>query len=387
MRLRNRGKNRWQLRWELGRDDQGHRRQRTETFHGNKKSAEQRWREVQATIEGQPGDAWATEELTFAAYLERWWVYAAQDLRPSTQASYQSHIRRYLVPQLGSLKLTQITALHVEEALQQWRTQPRQDGKSGVLASRTVSYLRMITFRALEQAVLWDLLTANPARRVKGPTVERPTIQWWTPEEAQQFLRISDQHRLGVAFRLALFGGLRLGEVLGLRWQDVDWTAKTITIAQVASRAGSSVPHLGPPKTAKSRRIIQIGSPHGDKTVDHQLLEPLKARYHAQKLERLACGGEATDLIVTTMKGRIILPRNLETLLDRLIVHAGVKRIRFHDLRHTHATWLAQAGVNPKVIADRLGHSQVAFTLQMYVHSDLADQAQAISRLAPFGPH
>lgn len=375
MRLRNRGKNHWQLRWELGRDDQGQRRQRTETFYGNKKAAETRWRLVQAQIDGQPGDAWALDTLTVDAYLDRWWEQVGGQLAPGTQADYQSQLRRYIRPALGSVLLRQLTPLHIQDAIRHWSTQPRQDGKPGTLSASTVAKNRTVLNLALQAAVRWQLLAANPVAVTKAPPRHKKEILWWTPEEARQFLAVSDAHRLACAFRLALFGGLRLGEVLGLRWQDVDWQAKTLTIRQAGIRAGSSRPQIARPKSDRSARAI---------VVDDQILRILKMRQHAQKVERLARGGEATDLIVSTMQGRMIFPRYLEKLLDRLIAQAGVKHIRFHDLRHTHATWLAQAGVNPKVIADRLGHTNVAFTLQLYVHSDLADQAQALQQMPSF---
>ena len=375
MRMRNRGKNIWQLRWELGRDDHGQRRQKTETFHGNKKSAEQRWREVQATLDGHPATAWAREDLTCGDYLLKWLAYlATTELRPTTLASYRFYVERYLRPALGTAKLTQLTPLHLQEVLQQWQTQPGHSGHG--LARSTVRRMLIIMQRALTQAVHWEMIPANPARGIRLRPATPPEIHWWTPAAAQQFLAVSDTHRLAVAFRLALFGGLRMGEVLGLRWQDVDWAQQTLTIRQIVTVLRDSV-QVSAPKTAKSQRTIKV---------DQQILGALRARQHTQKLERLAKGWPVTDYVITTRKGTICWPHTINDILDRLIQEADVPRIRFHDLRHTHATWLAQAGVHPKVIADRLGHTRIGFTLDTYVHSDLADQEKALQLLAPFGP-
>ena len=375
MRMRNRGKNTWQLRWEVGRDDQGQRRQKTETFHGNKKSAEQRWRGVQATIEGHPATAWVTDSLTVNAYWDKWEAYlATTDLRSTTLANYRRWLRLYLRPSLGRFLLTQVTPLHIQEAVQAWQKRPGK--QQPYLARATLNNIIVLLRHSLDQAVQWTLIPNNPAHGIRLRSASPHAIRWWTPEEAQQFLAISDQHRLGIAFRLALFGGLRIGEVAGLRWQDVNWDDQTVTI-RVTVIANQGPARLSTPKTHKSQRTIKV---------DQQILGPLKAWQHAQKIERLAKGWAATDQIITTRKGTLCRPHTLNTILDRLIRRAQVQDIRFHDLRHTHATWLAQAGVSPKVIADRLGHTRIAFTLDTYIHSDLSDQEKALQLLAPFGP-
>ncbi len=378
MRLRNRGKNVWQLRWELPRKADGTRHQRTETFHGNKHGAEARWRAVQADLDQNDHAAWSAETLTLAAYLDKWWEHKTAPLAPSTRYSYQSHIRRYIVPHLGTVPLRKLSALHIDQAMRGWSTQARQDGKPGTVSPRTVTYCRTILGMALDQAVIWNLIPVNPLRKVKAPKKEPHNPDWWTQEEAAQFLRISDKHRLAVAFRLALFAGLRLGEVMGLRWQDVNFADQTIDIRQTASRQGGSRSVLGPPKTPRSRRTIAC---------EDTLMQALRARQTAQQIEQQLPGTVPTELVCTTLHGRLLAQRNMDTLLARLIARAGVKSIRFHDLRHTHATWLDQAGVSPRVIADRLGHSQVSFTMQTYVHSDTADQREALKRLAPAWPH
>lgn len=377
MRLRNRGKNVWQLRWELPRKLDGTRHQRTETFKGNKHAAEARWRSVQAELDQNDHAAWSADSLTLQDYLAKWWDHKSPLLAPSTRDGYQSHIRRYIIPQLGGVPLRKLSALHIDEALRTWSTQPRQDGKPGTISARTVTYCRGILGDALHQAMLWDLIPSNPVRKVKAPKKEAHDLEWWTQEEAARFLPVSDTHRLAVAFRLALFGGLRLGEVLGLRWQDVDFEEQTIRIRQTASRQGGSRSVLGPPKTPRSRRTIAC---------EDTLMQALAARQRAQQIEQQLPGATPTELVCTTLKGRVLGQRYMRRLLKRLIAKAGVKPIRFHDLRHTHATWLDQAGVSPRVIADRLGHSQVSFTMQTYVHSDTSDQREALKRLAPLWP-
>ncbi len=385
MRLRNRGKNVWQLRWELPRKADGTRHQRTETFHGNKHGAEARWRAVQADLDQNDHAAWSADSLTLRDYLAKWWEHKAPLLAPSTQSGHQSHMRRYLVPQLGDIPLRKLTALHIDEAMRTWSTQPRQDGKPGTISARTVMYCRSLLGTALQQAVIWDLIPANPIVKVSTPKKDHHELLWWTQEEAAQFLQVSDTHRLAVVFRLALYGGLRLGEVLALRWQDVDFEASTITIAQTASRHGKSRAVIGEPKTRRSRRTIPC---------EDTLMQALALRQQAQQIEQQLPGAVPTELVCTTAQGRLLVPRYVGRLLTRLTNKAHIKVIRFHDLRHTHATWLAQAGVNPRVIADRLGHSQVSFTLQTYVHANLDDQREALKRLAPvwppsspFGPH
>ncbi|MDI7276416.1 MAG: site-specific integrase [Anaerolineae bacterium] len=189
----------------------------------------------------------------------------------------------------------------------------------------------------------------------------RKEVAVWTAEQAVQFLRLARDHRLYAAFLLALAAGLRRREILGLRWQDVDLDRGCLSIRQTLARTDTAGNLLEEPKTAGSRRLVVL-SP--------ATVEALRERLADHEREKAACAEEYHDtgLVFTTSDGRPVDPRNFTKVFERLVARAGVPRIRFHDLRPTRATLLLAAGIHPKIVSERPGHSDIGTTMDTHSH-------------------
>jgi integrase len=223
----------------------------------------------------------------------------------------------------------------------------------------------------------WGYLNRNPAALAVKPkqrsagSVEMKT---WTAAEVRRFLDHVREDRLFPAWRLAASTGLRRGELLGLRWQDVDLDIGRVSVRQTLTTVGNKVA-FGEPKTARGKRNI---------AVDGVTISALRTWRACQAQERLAFGQawHDTGLVFSREDGSLIHPDALSFWFDRHVRAAAVPRIRFHDLRHTHATLALQAGVPAKVVSERLGHATVAFTLDVYSHVIPALQEDAAERIA-----
>jgi integrase len=243
----------------------------------------------------------------------------------------------------------------------------------------------MVLRRALADAVDWGLLDRNPAEKAKAPRGRRQPVVILTPSEAQHFLDKAQGSRWYVLWALMLHTGLRPGEVIALRWQDIHWDTHTLQVVQAVSGDGSRRV-VGPTKTERSTRPVALG-PH--------MMELLAARRQEQTMDRAAAGDrweDDHDLIFTTYRGKLLSPNNVARSFHRVREQAGLPAtIHPHCLRHTMAShWLA-AGQSIKVVSERLGHTSVAFTLQTYAHllpNQQADAAAAMdTRLFLRAPH
>ncbi len=374
MGITSRGPKEWQLSWELGKSSTGKRRQKWETFHGTKKDALAYYVARQAELDGGIGAD--SEHLTMEKLAEHWMADAkTHTVRASTLHSYAYMLRRFILPMLGPIRVDKLTALQCQHALTEWQTMPRKDGhkKKGPMSARTVRYALTVLSMMLDQAVRWQLVNRNVAELVTPPPAKEAETVWWSAEEAAEFLRTASSHMHGVVYALALLTGLRKGELLALRWQDINWAENQLTVVQTLQWTGRHYV-FAPPKTSHGRRTIAL---------DAYAVDLLKAQHAAQKRQRLAAGDayENSDLVCGTGLGRHLRPRNVSRDFDKLQAAAEVPRIRFHDLRHTHASLLLAEGASLRVIADRLGHSQVSFTAQVYAHAAVAAQEQPASAL------
>jgi integrase len=226
----------------------------------------------------------------------------------------------------------------------------------------------------LNQAVREELVARNVARLVQPSAPDRTEIRPWTEGEARIFLAACRSHRLHALFVVALGLGLRRGELLGLRWIDVDFAAGQLQISQTLQHVRGHGVVYGPPKSRRSRRVL---------TMPAVVAESLRRHRDGQRAERIAAGDGWTEsgLVFTTIGGRHIEPRNLNTTFARLVAAAGVRPIRLHDLRHTCATLLLSRGVSPRMVMDILGHSQIAVTMNTYGHVIPAMQHEAAGQM------
>jgi integrase len=249
----------------------------------------------------------------------------------------------------------------------------RSDGGGG-LSARTVAYIHRTLKKSLSDAVAWGLIGINPASGLVPPRVQQEERVVWTPRELGVFLGSVIDDELELAWWLLATTGMRRGEVLGLRWSDIDLDLGLLTV----SRAAVVVRHevtSSPPKTRRSRRIVPI-----DSQIQHVV-----RRHRARQAEHRLRGVwpvPDSDLVFTWPDGRTIHPTWLTKRFTKVASRAGLPRIRLHDLRHSFATAALAAGVQPRIVSDLLGHSTVAFTLDTYGHALPGSHLDAITRVA-----
>jgi integrase len=239
-----------------------------------------------------------------------------------------------------------------------------------------------ILHKALSDAVRWSFVARNVAAAANPPSTSSSgrVMKTWSVEELRTFLVHVHEDRLYAAWLLASATGMRRGEVLGLRWEDLDLDASRLAVRQTLVSIAYEL-HFSTPKTGRSRRSVAL---------DVATVAALRSHRARQAEERLAWGEGYQDgaLVFAQENGEPIHPERLTQLFDKHVRYSRVPRIRFHDLRHTHATLSLQAGIHPKVVSERLGHTTVAFTLDVYSHAIPAMHAEAAQRVADlvFGP-
>lgn len=324
-----------------------------------------------------------SETMTLGQYLETRWLPSLQ-LRETTLAGYARHVRVYLVPQLGGIRLDRLTAADLAVFYNALR---KQGARGKPLAENTVARIHATISRALADAVEMGLRATNPARNL--PRNARPKqgraadqeLRYWTAEQLTAFLAVvrEEEPRYYPPVRLAAFTGMRRGEVIGLRWQDVDLDGaslsvrQTITTADDLERGTGAKVVQGPPKSGKGRRI----------DLDPETVAVLRSWRLQQAQDRLALGTWPDHgLVFTREDGALVAPGNLSTIFDRLVRVSSLPRISLHGLRHTHATILIRIGTPVKVVSERLGHATVQITLDTYSHVMPGMQAQAVAGFA-----
>jgi integrase len=301
---------------------------------------------------------------TVGAYLAEW--LDGRSVRPSTLASYRHCVSRHVPEAMSATRLDRLTP----EALESLYRKMRDTGLSG----RTCAYVHTILRKALADAVRRGRLTRNVADLVERPKASSPEMRTWTAEELGRFLEHVRGERLYAAWTLAATTGLRRGEVLGLRWADVDLDAARVAVRQTLISVEYGV-QLSEPKTAKGRRSVAL---------DPQTVAILREHRKHQVEERLAWGPayHPSELVFTREDGFHIHPERFSDMFEARVRRAGLPRIRLHDLRHTHATLALAAGVHPKVVSERLGHANIGITLDTYSHAIPALEEEAAATVA-----
>jgi integrase len=295
---------------------------------------------------------------------------AACRLRPSTLSSYRETLRLHVLPTLGRMHLRALTLSHVRTLL----ANKVADG----LGPRSVQIIHSTLRTMLSEAMREELIERNVAMVVRPPSVEHVEVQPWSTDEASRFLAASADHRMHALFAVGVALGLRKGELLALRWEDVDLEGGVVLhVRQNVQRLPEMGLVFGPPKSSKSRRTIPLPAASA---------KVLRSHRANQAAEALALGPAWVDsgLVFTSTVGTVIEPRNLNRFFDELIGKARVRRIRFRDLRHTCASLLLAQNVPARVVMEILGHSQLAMTTDLYSHvmpTALREAADAMDRV------
>jgi integrase len=294
-----------------------------------------------------------------AAFLERWLDDVRTRVTPKTHERYAQICRKNIDPMLGSIPLAKLKPEQISEAYAKALATGRRDGGGG-LSPRTVRQMHAIIKSALGQAVKWEILARNPAAVVKGPKVERATMQTYDLEQTAEMIEAARGQRVFVPAMLAVLGGLRRGEIAALRWRQVDLDLAQLAVTESVEQTAAGI-RLKSPKSGHCRTVALSAT----------LVAELKAHRLQQAQEFLQIGKRVCDddFVVAQSDGSPLLPHSIGQEWVRFLGrHRYLPRIRFHDLRHAHATHLLAAGVHPKVASERLGHSKVGITLDLYSH-------------------
>jgi integrase len=315
----------------------------------------------------QQGLPLAGERQTVGQFLSQWLEESAKpSVRTSTLRGYEAKVRIHIVPALGSLPLVKLTA----QRLQAFLNERCQSG----LSPQTVQHLRAILRAALSDAVRWGLIARNVATLVDGPRVSREEVRPLSPAEARRLLEAVKEDRLEALYTVALALGLRQGEALGLRWEDVDLESGTLAVRVALERAGGRF-NLVEPKTKRSRRSIAL---------PEIAVMALRAHRGRQLKERLLAGSEWRDalgLVFTTPGGAPVHGTNVTRRFQEILSRTDLPRQRFHDLRHACASLLLAQGIHPRVVMETLGHSRIGLTMDTYSHVIPELQREAAAKI------
>lgn len=371
--VRKRGR-KWVVVIDTGTDPAtGRRRQKWQSGFERRSDAERALAELLTRVHG--GTYAEPSKLSMADYLVIRWLPAMRtQVRPSTLDAYQRSVHRHLVPRLGHISLQRLTADQLDAAYGDMLTTGRRDGKG--LAPKSVRNLHLILHRALADAVDWGLVTRNVADKARPPkqTQNRDAMRTWTAGQLREFLQLQREDRLYGLWHLLGNTGMRRGEALGLAWEHVDLDAHRVAVRRTLLNVAYRL-EWGEPKTDRSRRNVAL---------DNGTVDVLRAHRRAQLEERMALGGAWEDhgLVFAREDGKPLHPDLASKLFEQRVADSGLPQIRLHDLRHTHATLALQAGIHPKVVSERLGHSTISMTLDTYSHAIPAMEEDAAARIA-----
>ncbi|MGL4176368.1 MAG: tyrosine-type recombinase/integrase [Dermatophilaceae bacterium] len=316
--------------------------------------------------EEEAGVRVSVQNWTVKAYLEHWLATVVRPNRaPKTYQGYELAVRRHVVPHIGSKKLRALTVGDVRGMCQDLAASGVQRG--------SVQRVHAVLRAGLQQAVRDELVARNVAKLVQVPGRTEEVGRSLVPEEARRLLDAAASDRLHALFVLAVYLGLRRGELLGLRWEDVDLDGGTLRVVQTLQRVDGRIQVL-PPKTRYSRRTVPLPAPVVDALRSHQV---------AQRKERLARGARWHDsgLVFTSRVGTPIEPDNLRRSWYRVRAVLDEPLPRFHDLRHTCVTLLLTEGVPPHIVQQVVGHSSIDVTMSIYAHTSLDEKRKALRML------
>ena len=316
-------------------------------------------------------------KATLGSFLLEVWLPARRSsLRPSTVEAYEGVIRNYVLPDLGSARLQAVDGAALNRLYDRLLSEGRTETRRGLgpgLAPKTVRNVHGVLTRAMRDAVRWGQLQRNPCDAADPPRGRVPEMQAWTGDELRQFVKAAESNRWAAVWMLMASTGMRRGEVLGLRWIDVDLNGSTVTIRSTRIRFGKTTT-TSTPKTARGNRTIAIGP---------TTLAALRGWKRAQTAERLQAGAGwqgGHGLVVTNADGTAPNPEAFSKLFAKLGREAGLPVIRLHDLRHSYATAALAAGVPVKVLSQRVGHADIGVTLAVYAHVMPGDDEDAALR-------
>lgn len=347
----------WVARLDRGYDENG-KRLRKDVYGKTKREVQEKLTRMQS--DSLNGTLLETQRITVAEFMKRWLEDAARpSVRETTYVWYEGLIRLHIAPRIGGVQLAKLTPMHIQGLY----SQLERAGASPRLRQKVHAVLH----RALNQAMKWGYVTRNVCDAVDKPKVAKKDMQVLSPQEVGRFLEAARDDRLYAMYVLALTTGLRQGELLGLYWKDIDLKSGTIAVQASLIEVKGQV-YRAEPKSAKGRRQVDIPEVATAALKEHR--------------KRMLAEGHTATWVFCTRNGTPYRKSNLVQKSFRpILTRAELPQIRFHDLRHTAATLLLKEGVHPKIVQERLGHSQISLTLDTYSHVLPSMQKEAADKL------
>ncbi|WP_027725456.1 site-specific integrase [Tuberibacillus calidus] len=357
------GEQKWFYMLDLGKDENGKRKQKKKSGFKSEREAKKALRLAEAEV--IKGTYVEPSKLPYETFVNDWFKnIKKKSLGVQTQVVYERYLESYIIPSIGNIPLGKITTDTIDRFI--------SDLYDKKYSASTIKKAVNIIKSSLEYAIIQGYIKKNFAKQATLPKETKNEMTVWNQEEVNKFLDAAKGSRYYNLFFVALTTGMRQGELFGLRWKDIDFKNKTLTVNQVLDHDGQNL-RIGT-KTKSSHRTIDLS----DKTIQ-VLLDQKKKIEHEKSLD---IGYQDNDLVFCTPLGTPLHPSNIrKRVFNKLIEKAQVPKIRFHDLRHTHATLLLQKKVNPKVVSERLGHANVKITLDTYSHVLPTMQKEAVQKI------
>jgi len=304
--------------------------------------------------------------ITLESFINNWLNGKQLSRRERTVFQYRKIAENYILPTLGKMRIQNISPVHIQRMYSTF-----QENGTG---ARTLQLIHSVLHNVLNQAVREGILLRNPADAVERPRWEQKEFKAFTEDEARQFLLATAGHRHEALFYLALTTGMREGELLGLKWSDIDWRKGVVNIQRQLQRIERKGLFFVPPKTKAGRRQIKLGQGMLDRLAQHR---------KRQDLEQEAAGSrwQENDLIFPSSLGTPFEGHRILDEFKELLVKAGLPDMRFHDLRHTALSLLMDMGIAVTTVQQRAGHSKASVTTDIYGHSMSRSQEKAAEQI------
>jgi integrase len=368
--IRERSPGHWAIVIEARNPQTGERKRKWHSFKGTKREAQVQCARLISDRE-QRGYIEPTRE-TLAGFLDRWLDHMRGQVSPRTLERYAGLCRKNIVPLLGTVVLTKLQPPNISQAYSKALASGRRD-RTGGLSPRTVHHMHRVLREALQQALRWQLIQRNPADAVKPPKVERKQMSVIDTDATVDVLEEARGTGLFMTILLGVLCGLRRGEITALRWLRVDLDHAQLSVVCSTEQTDKGGVREKETKSGKSRTVA----------LSPLVVEELR-RHRAKQAEGLLqLGIRLTDdhHVVAREDGQPLQPRSLSQAFRKFIKARNLPRIRLHDLRHSHATHMLASGVHPKIAQERLGHSSVSVTIDLYSHVLPGMQAEAVNRV------
>lgn len=367
--IRKRKDGRWEGRYTAGYDPVTGKRIIKNVL--GKTQAEVKEKLKQALELSQQTDVVKAESYTVGSWLDTWYeVYAKPNIRLATAERYRLMIETYTKPRIGQIPLNKLTPLDLQRLYKELMESGRQQeskSKGKGLSSTTVRSLHLMLHCAFKQAVKERLISCNPTEDCTAPKAQKIEMKILPPEHINAYLKAAEKHNALPMFYLELVSGLRKGELVALRWDDLDTATNTISVSKQYVRNPNGEVALTRPKTETSIRKVSIPPTAVNLLIQEHAKHP-----------------DSPYMFPSSLTGEMYHPDSVVNLHKKILKDAGLEHIRFHDLRHTFATLALQNGVDAKTVSSMLGHYDAGFTLRTYTHATRQMQEEAAEKMENF---